>query len=67
MGKGVRRNGRPAPVRGFIVGHSNTVTQMINAYLGAAIYPAMTEDEHGDLYKVTVLDGAVSHEMTVHN
>lgn len=51
----------------FIVGHSNTIPQLINAYLGETIYPDMTESEFGNLYKITVIDGVVSHEMTVHN
>ncbi|MEO8067827.1 MAG: phosphoglycerate mutase family protein [Flavobacteriales bacterium] len=51
----------------FIVGHSNTIPPLINAFLGTDVYPDMTEAEHGNLYKVTVLDGAVSHEMTVHD
>lgn len=51
----------------FIVGHSNTIPDLINAYLGTDVYPDMAETEHGNLYKVTVLDGAVTHEMTVFN
>ena len=51
----------------FIVGHSNTIPQLINSYLGSDFYPDMTESQYGNLYKVTVTDGAVSHEMTVHN
>src|SRR5690606_34821074 len=51
----------------FIVGHSNTIPPLINAYLGSAIYPNMTETEYGNLYKITVLDGEVSHEMTVYD
>ena len=50
----------------LIVGHSNTIPMFINAYLGSAVYPNMTENEYGNLYKITVLDGEVSHEMTVH-
>lgn len=51
----------------FIVGHSNTIPALINTYLGSAVYADMAETEHGNLYKVTVVDGVVSHEMTVHN
>jgi 2,3-bisphosphoglycerate-dependent phosphoglycerate mutase len=51
----------------FIVGHSNTIPQLINAYLGANIYPDMAETEFGNLYKITIIDGVVSHEMTVHD
>ena len=51
----------------LIVGHSNTVPPLINAYLGTDTYPDMTETEHGNLYKVTVVDSVVTHEMTVHN
>lgn len=50
----------------LIVGHSNTIPPLINAYLGSAVYPNMSEIEYGNLYKITVLDGEVSHEMTVH-
>jgi broad specificity phosphatase PhoE len=51
----------------LIVGHSNTVTPLIDEYLGADLYPDTIEGEHGNLYKVTVQDGTVLHEMTVHN
>jgi len=51
----------------FIVGHSNTIPQLINAYLGSNIYPDMAETEFGNLYKVSVIDGVVSHGKTVHN
>lgn len=51
----------------FIVGHSNTIPALINTYLGQNIYPDMAETDFGNLYKVTVIDGVVSHEMTVHN
>ncbi|HEX9980209.1 MAG TPA: phosphoglycerate mutase family protein [Flavobacterium sp.] len=51
----------------FIVGHSNTIPQLINTYLGTDIYPDMEETEFGNLYKITIIDGVVSHEMTVHN
>ena len=51
----------------LIVGHSNTITPLINVYLGIDVYPDTIEGEHGNLYKVTVLDSAVTHEMTVHN
>lgn len=51
----------------LIVGHSNTIPELINAYLGADIYPDMAETEFGNLYKISIVDGVVSHEMTVHN
>ena len=51
----------------LIVGHSNTIPELINTYLGAEIYPDMTETEFGNLYKISIVDGVVSHEMTVHN
>src|SRR6185436_3220830 len=51
----------------FIVGHSNTIPELINAYLGAEIYPDMAETDFGNLYKISIVDGVVSHEMTVHN
>jgi len=51
----------------FIVGHSNTIPELINTYLGAEIYPDMAETEFGNLYKVSIVDGVVSHEMTVYN
>jgi len=51
----------------FIVGHSNTIPQLINAYLGENIYPDMAETEFGNLYKISIIDGVVSHGMTVHN
>jgi broad specificity phosphatase PhoE len=51
----------------FIVGHSNTIPQLINTYLGTNTYSNMAEADFGNLYKITVLDGVVSHEMTVHD
>jgi len=51
----------------LIVGHSNTIPELINVYLGAEIYPDMEETEFGNLYKVSIVDGVVSHEMTVYN
>ncbi|HEX8270485.1 MAG TPA: phosphoglycerate mutase family protein [Flavobacterium sp.] len=51
----------------FIVGHSNTIPQLINTYLGANIYPDMSETEFGNLYKITIVDGVVSHNMIVYN
>ncbi len=51
----------------LIVGHSNTVTPLIDAYLGADVYPDTIQGEHGNLYKVTVQDSVVTHEMTVHD
>ena len=51
----------------FIVGHSNTIPALINAYIGQNIYQDMDETEFGNLYKVTVDNGVISHEMTVHD
>jgi 2,3-bisphosphoglycerate-dependent phosphoglycerate mutase len=51
----------------FIVGHSNTVPPLINSYLGSTIYPNMEETEFGNLYKITIVDDKVSHEMTIYN
>lgn len=51
----------------FIVGHSNTIPQLINAYLGQNVYADIPETEFGNLYKVTVEDGEITHQMTVHN
>lgn len=47
--------------------HSNTIPQLINAYVGSAVYADMAEDEFGNLYKVTIQDGVVTHGMTAHN
>ena len=51
----------------FIVGHSNTIPQLVNSYLGSDVYPDMAETEFGNLYNVTIVDGVVTHMMTVHN
>ncbi len=51
----------------FIVGHSNTIPHLINAYIGDHIYPDMAETEFGNLYKITIVDDVVTHGMTVHN
>ena len=51
----------------MIVGHSNTIPPLINAYLGADVYPEMPETEFGYLYIIRVSEGQVTHEMRVHN
>lgn len=51
----------------MIVGHSNTIPQLINAYLGSAVYADMPETEFGNLYQITIVNGVVTHEVTVHN
>lgn len=51
----------------FIVGHSNTIPQLINSYLGAETYPDMTETEFGNLYKISITGHVITHELTVHN
>lgn len=51
----------------FIVGHSNTIPQLINSYLGGEIYPDIAENEYGNLYKVRIVDGVLTHGVTVHN
>ncbi len=51
----------------FIVGHSNTIPELINTYLGTSVYPIMTETEFGNLCKITIVDGVTSHQMTVYN
>lgn len=51
----------------FIVGHSNTIPQLINDYIGSDVYPDMAENEFGNLYKITVIDGQIWHQKTVHN
>jgi 2,3-bisphosphoglycerate-dependent phosphoglycerate mutase len=51
----------------MIVGHSNTIPQLINQFLGEDIYPVMAETEFGNLYKITIQGETVTHELTVHN
>lgn len=51
----------------LIVGHSNTIPTLINAFLGKIIYKQMDEYEFGNLYKITIKDDEIYHELTVHN
>jgi 2,3-bisphosphoglycerate-dependent phosphoglycerate mutase len=51
----------------LIVGHSNTIPELINQFLGEEIYPTIDELQFGNLYKITIQGETVSHELAVYN
>jgi len=51
----------------LVVGHSNTIPQQINAFLGEEIYQQIDENEFGNLYTVTVKGDRIEHKLTHHN
>jgi len=44
----------------LIVGHSNTTPVFVNAIIGHKKYENMSEDNYGNLYIVTIVDGKVT-------
>jgi broad specificity phosphatase PhoE len=51
----------------LIVGHSNTIPELINQYLGEDVYPLIDENAFGNLYKITIQGDTVSHELAVYD
>jgi len=47
----------------LIVGHSNTIPNTINKYLGKEVYKDIPEDEYGNLYIITINGNKVSHDL----
>ena len=41
----------------LIVGHSNTTPRLVNALIGSEKYNDIPDDEFGNLYIVTIIDG----------
>lgn len=50
----------------LVVGHSNTIPQQINTFLGEEIYPQIDENEFGNLYTIKVNGDKIEHKMTHH-
>lgn len=50
----------------LVVGHSNTIPQQINTFLGEEIYPQIDENEFGNLYTIKVNGNKIEHKMTHH-
>lgn len=50
----------------LVVGHSNTIPQQINTFLGEEIYPQIDENEFGNLYTIAVNGNKIEHKMTHH-
>ena len=51
----------------LVVGHSNTIPQQINAFLGKEVYPQINENEFGNLYTITINGDKIEHKLTNHN
>ncbi len=47
----------------LIVGHSNTIPDLVNELIGEKVYPAMAETEFGNLYIITINGDTVSHQL----
>lgn len=50
----------------LVVGHSNTIPQQINTFLGKDIYQHMDENEYGNLYTITIKGDKIEHKLTHH-
>jgi broad specificity phosphatase PhoE len=51
----------------LIVGHSNTIPQQINTFLGEEVYQQIDENEFGNLYTITINGDKIEHKLTNHN
>ena len=51
----------------LIVGHSNTLPNLINTFLGVEIYPIISENEYGSLFTITIQGDVIKHQLTYHN
>ncbi|MEZ4802846.1 MAG: phosphoglycerate mutase family protein [Gelidibacter sp.] len=47
----------------LVVGHSNTTPAFVNAVLGHKKYENMEDDNNGNLYIVTIIDGTASDQV----
>lgn len=47
----------------LIAGHSNTTPDFANKMIGNVVYNQMEEDNFSAIYKVTIIDGKVTHEL----
>uniref|UniRef100_UPI00261F263E phosphoglycerate mutase family protein n=1 Tax=uncultured Flavobacterium sp. TaxID=165435 RepID=UPI00261F263E len=51
----------------LVVGHSNTIPQQINTFLGEEVYRQIDENEFGNLYTITINGDKIEHKLTNHN
>ena len=51
----------------LVVGHSNTIPQQINTFLGEEVYQQIDENEFGNLYTITINGDKIEHKLTNHN
>ena len=47
----------------LIVGHSNTIPDLINKLIGQNVYPIIEETAFGNLYMVTINGEVVNHQL----
>lgn len=47
----------------LIAGHSNTTPDFVNKIIGKVVYNQMEEDNFSAIYKVTIIDDKVTHEL----
>lgn len=47
----------------FIVGHSNTIPNFVNAIIGENIYPEIDETNYNNLYIVTITNTGIKYEL----
>lgn len=51
----------------FIVGHSNTIPEIVNALIGTNKYDELRDDENGALFIVTISGNQVSDQLLIIN
>ena len=51
----------------LIVGHSNTLPNLINTFLEEEFYSLISENEYGSLYIITIQGETIKHELTYSN
>lgn len=47
----------------LIVGHSNTIPDLVNKIIGQKVYPLIEETVYGNLYIVTITGDIVNHQL----
>lgn len=47
----------------LVVGHSNSIPELVNKLIGQNVYPMIEETDFGNLYIVTLNGDAVSHHL----
>jgi 2,3-bisphosphoglycerate-dependent phosphoglycerate mutase len=47
----------------LVIGHSNTTPEFVNSLIGSKTYEAIGDNEFGNLYIVTAVDGKIVHHQ----